>query len=223
MRLAPLLSLLALSLLTPMVAAAATVISVGDGDTLRVEDGGMKVTIRLACIDAPETAQAAYGMASRRLLQELAPIGAKVQLVIKDRDRYGRTVADIVRNGQSINLRMVRTGQAFVYRQYLTKCDAAAYLKAEREAEMARLGVWAVSGGINRPWDFRRGRRSGSTSINRPPAPAPVGTNQPRVRPLATRYRCKEIGSLARAQELLRQGHTYLDGDGDGVACEALR
>ena len=30
------------------------------------------------------------------------------------------------------------------------------------------------------------------------------------------RYRCKEIGSYARAQELLRQGHAYLDGDGDG-------
>jgi endonuclease YncB( thermonuclease family) len=25
------------------------------------------------------------------------------------------------------------------------------------------------------------------------------------------RYSCKEIGSYARAQELLRQGHTYLD------------
>lgn len=69
-------------------AAAATVISVGDGDTLRVEDGGQKVTIRLACIDAPETAQAPYGMASRRLLQELAPVGATVQLVIQNKDRY---------------------------------------------------------------------------------------------------------------------------------------
>jgi hypothetical protein len=35
--------------------------------------------------------------------------------------------------------------------------------------------------------------------------------------------RGKEIGSFAWAQELLRQGHTYLDGDGDGVACESLR
>ncbi|MCP9796200.1 thermonuclease family protein [Cyanobium sp. Lug-B] len=204
-------------------AAAATVISVGDGDTLRVEDRGKKITIRLACIDAPETAQAPFGMASRRLLQELAPIGAKVQLVIKDRDRYGRTVADIQRNGQSINMRMVRAGQAFAYRQYLAKCDAAAYLKAEREAERASLGVWAVPGGINRPWDFRRGRRSGSTSTSKPQAPAPLGTMQPRATPSASRYRCKEIGSFARAQELLRHGHTYLDRDGDGVACEALR
>jgi len=38
-----------------------------------------------------------------------------------------------------------------------------------------------------------------------------------------SRYRCKQIGSWAKAQELLKQGHSYLDGDGDGEACEGLR
>ncbi len=52
-----------------------------------------------------------------------------------------------------------------------------------------------VEGGITRQWDFRRGRR----------------------------YRCKEIGSYAQAQHLLAQGHSCLDGDGDGQACESLR
>ena len=37
------------------------------------------------------------------------------------------------------------------------------------------------------------------------------------------RHHCREIGSYARAQELLRQGHTYLDSNGDGEACESLR
>ena len=37
------------------------------------------------------------------------------------------------------------------------------------------------------------------------------------------RYRCREIGSYARAQELLRQGHTDLDGNGNEEACESLR
>ncbi len=32
-----------------------------------------------------------------------------------------------------------------------------------------------------------------------------------------------QIGSFARAQELLRQGHSYLDRNGDGVAFESLR
>ena len=200
-----------------------TVSSIGDGDTLRVMDGGHKVTIRLACIDAPETAQVPFGMASRQHLQALAPIGAEVQLLIQTTDRYGRTVAEILRNGQNLNLSMVRSGQAFAYRQYLRKCDTTAYLGAERAAETDRLGVWAVPGGITRPWDWRHSRRSGSPSTSRAAGPLPVGALQPIAAPAGGRYRCKEIGSFARAQELLRQGHTYLDGDGDGVACESLR
>ena len=36
---------------------SATVLSIGDGDTIRVQQGGKRITIRLACIDAPEMAQ----------------------------------------------------------------------------------------------------------------------------------------------------------------------
>jgi micrococcal nuclease len=38
-----------------------------------------------------------------------------------------------------------------------------------------------------------------------------------------TRLTCRQIGSYARAQQLLQQGHINLDGDGDGEACERLR
>ena len=87
--------------------------------------------------------------------------------------------------------------------------DAKEVLDAECRASRRRYGVWQVPGGITRPWDFRRGRRS---------AAIPDGTT-----PGGRRYRCNEIGSYARAQELLRQGHTHLDSNGDGEACEALR
>ncbi|WP_315856360.1 hypothetical protein [Synechococcus sp. L2F] len=36
----------------------ATVLSISDGDTIRVRAQGRKITIRLACIDAPEIALA---------------------------------------------------------------------------------------------------------------------------------------------------------------------
>ena len=39
----------------------------------------------------------------------------------------------------------------------------------------------------------------------------------------SVKYRCKEIGSWDKAQVLLKQGHTYLDRDGDGEACESLK
>jgi hypothetical protein len=86
----------------------------------------------------------------------------------------------------------------YAYRRYLSGCNAKEYLDAEYRASRHRYGVWQVEGGITRPWDFRRGRTS--TVI-------PDGTT-----PGGRRYRCREIGSYARAQELLRQGQTDLDG-----------
>ena len=186
----------------------ATVLSIGDGDTIRVRQAGKALTVRLACIDAPETAQTPYGLKSRQYLQQRLPIGREVSLNIKTTDRYGRSVAEVF-SGVNINLALVEDGKAFAYRQYLSGCDAKAYLEAEERASRARLGVWQVPGGITRPWDFRRGRRS---------AVIPDGTT-----PGGRRYRCSEISSYAKAQELLRQGHSYLDGNGDGEACESLR
>jgi endonuclease YncB( thermonuclease family) len=184
------------------------VLSIGDGDTIRVRQGGRAITVRLACIDAPETAQRPYGQQARSYLQQRLPIGREVTLEVKTTDRYSRSVAEVM-SDININLAMVEDGQAFAYRQYLGGCDAKEYLDAEYRASRRRYGVWQVPGGITRPWDFRRGRSS--TVI-------PDGTT-----PGGRRYRCNEIGSYARAQELLRQGHTYLDSNGDGEACEALR
>ena len=211
------LAALPLALLLGLPSQAATVVSVGDGDTLRVDDRGKRLTIRLACIDAPEMAQGAHGQQSRALLTSLAPVGSDVTLKVVDTDRYGRTVAEIIRGGQNVNLRMVRRGQAFAYRQYLSNCDPTAYLGAERGAETDRLGVWDLPGGIQRPWDFRHGRRG-----YRPAARQGTGAAAGPL-PGERRYRCSKIGSYAQAQALLRQGHTYLDGNGDGEACESLR
>jgi endonuclease YncB( thermonuclease family) len=55
---------IALSSITTTVAAAEfKVFSIGDGDTIRMSSssGTTKTTLRLACIDAPETSQAPYG------------------------------------------------------------------------------------------------------------------------------------------------------------------
>ncbi len=150
---------LGLLLLLAGPVGAATVLSVGDGDTIRVRDRGRRITIRLACIDAPETAQRPFGAASRRQLQELAPVGSEVALQTQTTDRFGRTVAEVFAGGRNLNLQMVRSGQAFAYRKYLGACDRDAYLGAERQAEGAGVGVWAVPGGIERPWEFRKNRR----------------------------------------------------------------
>ncbi len=186
----------------------ATVLSIGDGDTLRIREGTRILNVRLACIDAPETSQAPHGASARAQLQALAPVGSAVELRIKATDRYGRAVAELSRNGRNLNQALVASGAAFVYWQYIQGCDRQAYGRLETEARFKRLGVWGISGGVQRPWDYRSRQRKPNSSSSTPSG---------------KRYTCKQIGSYAQAQVLLRQGHSYLDGDGDGEACESLR
>ena len=200
-------SALLLALCFTTTVNAATVVSVGDGDTIRVSEGSRRFTVRLACIDAPESSQRPWGARSAALLKQLTPVGSEVSLKVQTTDRYGRTVAELLNRLGNVNQLMVEAGQAFAYRRYLRQCDAQRYLQLETDAKRQGKGVWSVGPtGIKRPWDYRRGRRSSASSS---------GSSR--------KYRCKDIGSWSRAQQLLKQGHRYLDGDRDGEACESLR
>ena len=184
---------------------SATVASVGDGDTIRIRDESGKLTVRLACIDAPEISQDPFGARSRDFLKKILPLGTKVTLRIQAIDRYGRSVAEVFTKKGNINQLMVEQGHGFVYRQYLKNCNRSRYLSLELQAQKLGLGVWPTSStGIQRPWDYRRNKRSESNNSRR-------------------KYRCKEIASWEKAQQLLNQGHAYLDRDNDGEACESLR
>ena len=186
---------------------AATVVSVGDGDTVRVSEGNQRITVRLACIDAPETSQRPWGARSTAFLKQLTPVGSEVTLRVQTTDRYGRTVAELLNRRGNVNQLMVEAGQAFAYRRYLHQCDSERYLQLEENAKRQGTGIWSVGPtGITRPWDYRRGRRNSANS---------TGSSR--------KYRCKDIGSWRQAQQLLAEGHRYLDGDGDGEACESLR
>ena len=149
-------------------------------------------------------------------------------LKTQTKDRYGRTVAEVfTADGLNAGLTLVQQGNAFAYRQYLKQCDEWAYLDREKLAERYRVGVWRAAGGIERPWDFRAARRGGQSQ----PAPRPqrpvnltIINGGPASAPSSgRRWYCRNVGSWERSQQLLREGHTYLDGDGDGEACEALR
>jgi endonuclease YncB( thermonuclease family) len=135
----------------------ARVVSIGDGDTIRIQHGDKLETIRLACIDAPEMAQVPYGDQARRYLQIRLPLQRQVTIHPLNTDRYGRTVAEVI-GDVNLNLALVEDGQAFVYPKYLGQCDANEYLDAEYRASRHRFGIWRVPGGIERPWLFRHGR-----------------------------------------------------------------
>ena len=210
------ITILALICLFELPIHAASVLSIGDGDTITVTEGSGRIKVRLACIDAPETSQSPYGMEARRTLQGLLPIGSQVTLRLKAIDRYGRSVAEVLKASTNINQSLVGSGDAFVYWQYISGCDRQTYSRLENDARLKGAGVWGVPGGIQRPWDYRRGRRADSMNASSEGRGSSTGSG-------SRKYRCKEIGSWSKAQDLLRQGHTYLDRDGDGEACESLK
>lgn len=140
----------------------ATVLRIADGDSLLVQQGNQRVHVRLACIDAPELQQAPWGTMARSSLETRLPPGRQVQLRPVDRDRYGRTVAEVI-SEINIGLVMVEDGQAFVERHHLNGCDAVDYLEAEARAARHRYGIWQQPGGITRPWLVRK-RRSTARS-----------------------------------------------------------
>ena len=139
---------------------SATVVSVGDGDTLRMDYQGQSVTVRFACVDAPENSQTPWGPASTERLRQLTPRGSTIQFREADIDQFGRMVAEVYAGSQNINLQMVSEGHAVVYTQFLRSCPETQdqLLAAEAQARQRRLNFWNQPNPVM-PWDYRRNNR----------------------------------------------------------------
>ncbi|MDZ8235797.1 MAG: thermonuclease family protein [Nostoc sp. ChiQUE01a] len=146
---------------------------VSDGDTLVVKDAnGKNVTVRFACVDAPEIAhtnkekqskvssdrnQFTWGIKAQERVQQLVQQGGeRVTLNITDSDRYGRKVAEVrLKNGTFIQQVLLQEGLAKVYRPYLNKCPSKDLIQqAEAQAKGQKLGIWSDTKFIN-PWEYR--------------------------------------------------------------------
>lgn len=121
-----------------------------DGDTVEVFRGSEKVKIRLYGIDAPERAQD-YGNSATRALQEALKPYDEIDVVIRDKDRYGRVVGEIFAGGSNINLIMLLEGHCWHYERYSKDKH---YKRAQLLAKKENLGLWRYPNPIP-PWEFR--------------------------------------------------------------------
>jgi micrococcal nuclease len=140
---------------------AVQVVSVHDGDTMRVLLNGEEERIRLCGIDAPELKQR-LGEASRDHLRSLVnTVNQQVVLTLVDTDRYGRKVAEVSqRNGKVLNVEQIKTGNAYLYRQYASRCPHKLQMEqAESTAQRSRAGVWKYPNAL-KPWEYRKKQRS---------------------------------------------------------------
>ncbi|WP_233252458.1 thermonuclease family protein [Maritimibacter sp. 55A14] len=127
-----------------------------DGDTIEIG----ATTIRLHGIDAPELAQTctdAQGRAwscgrwaKRQLAKRLR--GAQVSCYGRERDRYGRLVAQCRAGEADLGRWLVLNGMATAYRKYST-----AYVAQEAAAKRESRGLWA--GQMVAPGAYRANRR----------------------------------------------------------------
>jgi micrococcal nuclease len=126
------------------------VVGVSDGDTIRVMHGGQAEVIRLFGIDCPESYQP-FGARAKQFTAALA-FGRLVNVSVKEKDRYGRQVAQItLPDGRNLERELVRAGLAWWYRHYT---NDPALAKLEAEARSARRGLWSDARPVP-PWEYR--------------------------------------------------------------------
>ncbi len=186
---------------------AGKVIAVLDGDTLLVLRGSKPVKVRLAGIDAPEKDQP-YGIASQQSLAELV-MDKQVRVVSRAVDDYGRLVANVFLGEINVNHEQVGHGMAWAYSRFDSKHDL---LALQRDAQQAGRGLWADE--AIEPVKWRR---------QHPRASAPSRSIAPDGAACGNKTRCSEMASCEEARHYLADcGVETMDGNGDGVPCEAL-
>ncbi|MEO8470851.1 MAG: thermonuclease family protein [Chryseolinea sp.] len=126
------------------------VVKVIDGDTFDVLQGTERTRIRLFGIDSPERGQP-FNKKAKAFTESLVS-GKKVKVVVHNKDRYGRTVADVyLMDGTHVNAEIVGAGYAWQYKQYSIDPTIAAL---EAGARKEQKGLWGDDHAIP-PWEFR--------------------------------------------------------------------
>ena len=201
------------------------VVSVADGDTIKVLNDGKAVTVRLYGIDAPEMDQDS-GLHAKRLVSAFVA-GRDIEIRPLDVDTYGRTVGLVYVDGNVLNELMIRNGYAWVYRYHCRVKFCADWNKLEREARRQKKGMWG-NAKIVPPWEWRR--QHGQKAAQAKPRESMIG--QPAqaapVRPRAAgqfrcdgRVYCSQMRSCAEATFFLKNcPGTKMDGNNDGIPCE---
>jgi endonuclease YncB( thermonuclease family) len=132
------------------------VVKVTDGDTVNVLDQTKTLhKIRLQGIDAPERKQP-FGNKSRQNLASWVA-GEYIEVEYEKRDRYGRIVGKLIRDGLDINLLQIKDGFAWHYKDYQdeqSELDRLLYSSAELEARNKTIGLWSAP--AVPPWEYRK-------------------------------------------------------------------
>ncbi|MCP3872375.1 MAG: DUF4124 domain-containing protein [Desulfobacteraceae bacterium] len=137
------------------------VLKVFDGDTIQVKGIDLVFKIRLVGIDSPEIGYKGqksqpFSQKARQYLKGLVD-DKKVTLKSYGTGGYNRQLAEVFVGNKNINLEMIKSGLAEVYKGKLSKKLAAQiYFQEELKAKHAGLGMWIQEKSYKSPKQWRK-------------------------------------------------------------------
>lgn len=192
-----------------------------DGDTIKIRYGGKEQNVRYLLIDTPETNHPQLGkqpfgeQAKERNRELLADGEVAIEFDIGQRtDKYGRLLAYVYVNGESVQENLLEEGLArvgYVYPPSTRHLER--FELAEKRAKDKGFGIWSIEDyATERGFDAEKAEQSGE--INE------TGNRKGAEGPFAN---CTELRAV-HPKGVKKGHHAYserLDGDRDGMACEA--
>lgn len=127
------------------------VVRIKDGDTIEVLENGIKKSVRLAGIDAPEKKQK-FAELSKNYLEKTI-LNKNVFLSSPSVGKYGRIIATVKVSSTDINLQLLKKGFVFHYKKYSKNED---YSNAEKFAVKNKVGIFCCDEKIEKPWIYRK-------------------------------------------------------------------
>ena len=137
------------------------VLTVYDGDTIKVAGLDLIFKIRLVGIDSPEIGYGGeesqpFSQAAKQYLSDLLE-NRTVSIKSYGIGMYNRQLAEVSVDGKNINLEMVKAGLAEVYTGDRPKnLDSQAYLKEEARVRKSRKGMWQQGRFYKSPRQWRK-------------------------------------------------------------------
>lgn len=191
-----------------------------DGDTIEVNFGGKTEKIRLIGVNTPETVDhrrpvECFGKQASDYTKA-ALIGKSVSLESDptqgDRDKYGRLLRYVfLEEGANFNKKLILEGYANEYTYNTPYKYQQEFKEAQKEAEEKMAGLWGDA-------TCTEEKETQQTTTTAAPTPAADDSGFS-----CARKTCSQISTCAEAKYQLNTcGNSRLDGDKDGVPCEAI-
>jgi len=177
---------------------SARVVSIVDGDTIEVDIGGQRYSVRYIGIDCPEPGQPGWWEAmeaNRRLVEGQTVV---LEKDVSETDQYGRLLRYVHIGGLLVNAELVRQGYAaaVVFPPDVAYADLFAQL--QNEAQQEGRGLWVAT---------------------------PVTRQGATWNCVGNIYNCGDFSSCEEVMsywEACPGDPSRLDGDHDGRPCESL-